>query len=100
MLRATERKLELVLVFLNFSKAFGDHDKMLKILKLYRISEENIAAIEVIYTNTSSSTIPASDRETPPSSIQAGIFRGNEPMLASKKELSNCDSTTTQTKLP
>ena len=44
-------KLDLALVFVDFSKAFDsvDRSKMFEILKLYGIPEEIVAAIKVMY---------------------------------------------------
>ena len=69
---------DLALVFVDFSKAFDsvDRDKMFEILKLYGIPEKIIAAIKVLYTNTSS-TILSTDGETPAFSIHAGILQGD-----------------------
>ena len=70
--------LDLALVFVDFSKAFDsvDRTKMFEILKLYGIPDKMIAAIRVLYTNTSS-TILTPDGETPFFSIQAGILQGD-----------------------
>ena len=70
--------LDLALVFVDFSKAFDsvDRTKMFEILKLYAIPDKMIAAIRVIYTNTSS-TILTPDGETPLFSILAGILQGD-----------------------
>ena len=70
--------LDLTLVFVDFAKAFDsvDRTKMFEILKLYGIPDKMIAAIRVLYKNTSS-TILAPDGETPFFSIQAGILQGD-----------------------
>ena len=70
--------LDLDLVFVDFSKAFDsvDRTKMFEILKLYGIPDKMIAAIRVLYTNTSS-TILTPDGEAPFFSIQAGILQGD-----------------------
>ena len=70
--------LDLALVFVDFSKAFDsvDRDKMFEILELYGIPPKIIAAIRVLYTDTSS-TILTPDGETPPFQIQAGILQGD-----------------------
>ena len=49
---------------------------MFEILKLYGIPDKMIAAIKVLYTNTSS-TILTPDGETPFFSIQADILQGD-----------------------
>ena len=49
---------------------------MVEILKLYGIPDKMIAAIGVVYINTSS-TILTPDGETPFFSIQAGILQGD-----------------------
>ena len=71
-------KLDLALIFVDFSKAFDsvDRSKMFEILKLYGIPNEIIEAIRVMYTDTSS-TILTTDGETPSFSILAGILQGD-----------------------
>ena len=49
---------------------------MFEILKLYGIPDKMLAAIGVLYSNTSS-TILTPDGETPFFSIQAGILQGD-----------------------
>ena len=63
---------------MDFSKTFDsvDRTKIFEILKLYGIPDKMIAAIRVLYTNTSS-TILTSDGETAFSSIQEGILQGD-----------------------
>ena len=69
---------DLVLVFIDFSKAFDSVDRsmMFKILKLYGIPDEIIDAIKVLYTNTSA-TVLSPDGETEPFNILAGILQGD-----------------------
>ena len=71
-------KLDLALVFVDFSKAFDsvDRSKMFEILKLYGIPEEIVAAIRVMYTDNTS-TIMTTDGETPAFPILAGILQGD-----------------------
>ena len=73
-------KLDIALVFVYFSKAFDsvDRSKMFEILKLYGIWDQIIAAIKVMYTDTSS-TVLSTDGETPSFPILAGILRGDTP---------------------
>ena len=70
--------LDLALVFVDFSKAFDsvDRSKMFEILELYGIPNEIIAAIKLMYTDTSS-TILTTDGETPSCPILAGILQGD-----------------------
>ena len=70
--------LDIALVFVDFSKAFDsvDRSKMFEILELYGIPNEIIAAIKVMYTDTSS-TILTTDGETPSFPILAGILQGD-----------------------
>ena len=71
-------KLDLALVFVDFSKAFDsvDRSKMFEILGLYGIPEEIVAAIKVMYTD-STSTVMTTDGETQPFSTLAGILQGD-----------------------
>ena len=71
-------KLDLALVFVDFSKAFDsvDRSKMFEILKLYGIPDQIIAAIKMMYTDTSS-TVLSTDEETPSFPILAGILQGD-----------------------
>merc|ERR1712001_37112 len=71
-------ELDLVLVFVDFSKAFDsvDRSKMFEILKLYGIPDQIIAAMKVMYTGTSS-TVLSTDGETPSFPILAGILQGD-----------------------
>ena len=71
-------KVDLALVFVDFSKAFDsvDRSKMFEILKLYGIPEEIVAAIKVMYTD-STSTVMSSDGETQPFPTLAGILQGD-----------------------
>ena len=52
-------KLDLPLVFVDFSKAFDsvDRSKMFEILKLYGMPEKIITAIKEMYTDTSSTVL-------------------------------------------
>ena len=69
---------DLVLVFIDFSKAFDSVDRsmMFKILKLYGIPDEIIDAKKVLYTNTSAIVL-SPDGETEPFNILAGILQGD-----------------------
>ena len=71
-------KLDLALVFVDFSKAFDsvDRSKMFEILRLYGIPDKIIEAIKVMYTGTSS-TVLSTDGETLPFPILAGILQGD-----------------------
>ena len=71
-------KLDLSLVFVDFSKAFDsvDRSKMFEILELYGIPQKIISAIKVLYTN-SHSKIMTSDGETEPFETLAGILQGD-----------------------
>ena len=71
-------KLDLALIFVDFSKAFDsvDRSKMFEILQLYGIPDKIIAAIKVMYTDTSA-TILTPDGETPSFPILAGILQGD-----------------------
>ena len=85
--------LDLALVFFDFSKAFDsvDRSKMFEILELYGIPNEIIAAIKVMYTDTSS-TILTTDGETPSFPILAGILQGDTlaPFLLCASQLTPC----------
>ena len=71
-------KLDLSLVFVDFSKAFDsvDRSKMFEILELYGIPQKIISAIKVLYTNSHSKII-TSDGETKPFETLAGILQGD-----------------------
>lgn len=71
-------KLDLALVFVDFSKAFDsvDRSKMFEILKLYGLPDDIISAIRVMYTDTNS-TILSTDGETVSFPIKAGILQGD-----------------------
>ena len=68
-------KLDLALIFVDFSKAFDsvDRSRMFEILKLYGIPDQIIAAIKVMYTDTSS-TVLSTDGETSSFPILAGTL--------------------------
>ena len=63
---------------MDFSKAFDsvDRSKIFEILGLYGILEEIVAAIKVMYTD-STSTVMTTDGETQPFSTLAGILQGD-----------------------
>ena len=71
-------KIDLALVFVDFSKAFDsvDRSKMFEILRLYGIPEGIIAAIKVMYTDNSS-TVMTTDGETQAFPTLAGILQGD-----------------------
>ena len=71
-------KLDLSLIFVDFSKAFDsvNRTKMFEILELYGIPHEFISAIKVLYTN-SLSKILTSDGETSPFETLGGILQGD-----------------------
>ena len=71
-------KLDLALVFVEFSEAFDsvDRSKMFEILRLYGIPDKIIEAIKVMYTDTSS-TVLSTDGETLSFPILAGILQGD-----------------------
>ena len=71
-------KLDLSLVFVDFSKAFDsvDRSKMFEILELYGVPQKIISAIKVLYTS-SHSKILTSDGETEPFETLAGILQGD-----------------------
>ena len=65
-------------MFVDFAKAFDsvDCDKMFEILELYGIPSKIIAAIKVLYSNTSATTLTP-DGETSPFDILADILQGD-----------------------
>ena len=71
-------KIDLALVFVDFSKAFDsvDRSKMFEILRLYGIPEGIVAAIKVMYTDNSS-TVMTTDGETQAFPTLAGILQGD-----------------------
>ena len=71
-------KLDLSLVFVDFSKAFDsvDRTKIFEILDLYGIPEKIVSAIKVLYTN-SHSKILTPDGETPSFDTITGILQGD-----------------------
>ena len=86
--------MEAVLTFIDFCKAFDsiDRGRMLQILKAYKISPDVVAAIRVIYENTSALVITP-DGKTEQFAIDTGVLQG-DPLAPFLSAITNSDGLT------
>ena len=73
-----EQNLRAILVFIDSKKAFGSihRGKMLKILRVYGLSEQLFSAIGILYTGTKAKVL-SPDGETEFFEILAGVLQGD-----------------------
>ena len=73
-----DKNLEAILIFIDFKKAFDTihRGKMIAILKAYRIPEELVTAISIMYDYTTAKVITP-DGETETFNILAGVLQGD-----------------------
>ena len=73
-----QNKLPAVIMFVDFHKAFNSvhHAKMMKILSAYRIPDELVKAISLLYKNTWAKILPL-DGDTEFFDTLAGVLQGD-----------------------